>query len=115
MTSNIINFMMYGLQYENNMNCTWTINRTYNYILKFNHFNLEYERNCRYDSLRIGEGPSVCGKLWDLPNGRFVAGKAGPLEITFISDSDSTGRGFEIDIVKTNDTISKSYLYLESG
>ena len=98
---NEIVFALKGLNYRRNMNCVWTINRTYSYILKFDSFELEEDKSkCRYDYLRVGNGLRMCGK--EIPKKIFVDATHGPLQLFFTSNNYSNFNGFSLTIIREN-------------
>ena len=65
--------------------------------LTFEEFQVEYEGNCGYDSVRIQYGDfdeKLCGELQNLQWENFISGYRQSITITFLTDYSVTGKGF---------------------
>ncbi|XP_048254450.1 cubilin-like isoform X3 [Haliotis rufescens] len=86
--------------YNNNMECKWTISAPAGYKIKAEiiALSLEYEATCARDYLRFSDGSSSYDtKLGKYCNGtRDVVSSSNVMTITFHTDGSVTGRGFSL-------------------
>lgn len=103
--------------YSNNMECTWTIEVSQKYAvrLNFSWINLEYDKQCEFDSIKFYEGQDenapfidgVCGA------GYFVTrSKKQFLTIQFKSDSNVNGKGFSFDWTVVDPIKGRKFYFL---
>ena len=48
-----------ALNSTNNLKYTWTVQRNYGFLLKFERFDVEDDSSCRYDYLRVDNGSNA--------------------------------------------------------
>ncbi|XP_078384782.1 cubilin-like [Oculina patagonica] len=89
----------YPYNYPSNMNCNYSVPIPHGMAVKINlhEFDVEYERDCEYDYLKISNDVKeifgvICGKQ----HGEDIIVVGGSAELTFYSDSDIQERGFLI-------------------
>ncbi|XP_046335124.2 cubilin-like isoform X1 [Haliotis rufescens] len=87
--------------YNNNMDCKWTISAPVGYKIKveIKVLSVEYEATCAKDYLLFSDGSSSYGtQLGKYCSGtRGVVSSSNAMTITFHSDSSGTGRGFSFE------------------
>ena len=96
----MIDFPTNGDNYENNLNCKWTIKRNHPFALQFHRFDIEDVLDCGFDYLRVGEdGTKLCGK--SIPDKYFMYRAGEEAMLVFHSDKVFNGKGFKVEIIKT--------------
>ena len=94
-TENVFVFPGNEKEYQNGLNCAWTIQRAYTFKLKFNRFDVEQEENCDYDYLQVSDKDKFCGTQLPLE----IIWNNGTLPLLFQSDGSINGTGFELEII----------------
>ena len=92
-TENTFDFPKNGLEYGNNMNCSWTIQRSYSFAVTFERFDIEECEHCGCDYLRFDQQEFLCGG--NLPDKKV---KLGQTQMRFQSDGSVAATGFKIKI-----------------
>ncbi|KAL8573023.1 hypothetical protein ACOMHN_010453 [Nucella lapillus] len=88
----------YPNNYNNSLNCTWTISSSSGHRVWVNitDINLESHNSCYYDYVRIADGGSIFGTFCgsEIPSPIMSTGSR--LTITFVTDASITQPGFRI-------------------
>ncbi|XP_067665910.1 cubilin-like [Haliotis asinina] len=89
----------YPADYQDNMNCAWTITSSSGIVIQIVTFDLEQSDNCRYDYLAVTTGPGTDSVVLQKLCGRHtnvVINTGSTATIKFHSDGSNTGQGFKI-------------------
>ncbi|CAC5409322.1 Chymotrypsin-like elastase family member 2B,Prostasin,Transmembrane protease serine 3,Transmembrane protease serine 11F,Trypsin,Transmembrane protease serine 11E,Tryptase gamma,Transmembrane protease serine 9,Transmembrane protease serine 11D,Trypsin V-B,Tryptase delta,Cationic trypsin,Transmembrane protease serine 11G,Transmembrane protease serine 7,Cationic trypsin-3,Transmembrane protease serine 5,Polyserase-2,Tryptase,Transmembrane protease serine 11A,Tryptase alpha/beta-1,Plasminogen,Chymotrypsinogen len=99
----------YGNYYPR-LRCLWRIFAPSGYLIRlhFTYFDIEFSQNCLYDALTITDGTSPSGDVLTTLCGQMfpddVLSKTNSVVLTFVSDDNKSGSGFNITYTIENKT-----------
>jgi hypothetical protein len=97
-------------QYPTNLRCIYRIFAPTGYVIRlhFNLFDVEYSQNCLYDALTVTDSTSLDGEILSTLCGQIfpddILSKTNGVMLSFISDSNKGGSGFNITYTIENST-----------
>ena len=101
----------YGIgNYFPNLHCIWRIFGPVGHIIRlhFVSFDVEYSQNCLYDALTVSDGTSIFADVLDTLCGQIfpddILSKTNSLMLSFITDGNKAGSGFNITYTVENKT-----------
>ncbi|CAC5409320.1 Prostasin,Trypsin,Transmembrane protease serine 9,Transmembrane protease serine 11D,Cationic trypsin,Serine protease 33,Transmembrane protease serine 7,Cationic trypsin-3,CUB and peptidase domain-containing protein 1,Transmembrane protease serine 5,Anionic trypsin,Tryptase,Plasminogen,Anionic trypsin-1,Trypsin-1,Trypsin I-P38,Trypsin-10,Transmembrane protease serine 2,Trypsin I-P1,Serine protease 55,Chymotrypsin-like elastase family member 2A,Coagulation factor XI,Anionic trypsin-2,Trypsin-3,Plasma kallikr len=91
--------------YFTRLHCVWRIFAPKGYVIRlhFLQFDIEYESDCLYDALTITNENSIntfCGQT----NPKDILSKTNTIMLTFVTDHNMSGKGFNISYTTENQT-----------
>ena len=96
--------------YYPRLRCLWRIFAPSGYLIRlhFTYFDVEFSQNCLYDALTITDGTSPSGDVLTTLCGQMfpddVLSKTNSVVLSFVSDDNKSGSGFNITYTIENKT-----------